>query len=134
MTKKPSDLTSPKAPSHRQKRVAEEIRYILSQAILRGELPTEFLMEQSITITEVSVSPDLRHATALVMPLGGKNQEEILQHLKEVAPMLRHYLAKNMSLRYVPELRFKLDDRFEKERYIDALFTKIKSSPSDNNT
>lgn len=127
MTKKDNPLFSPaKALSHRQKRVAEEIRHLLSQAIMRGELQTESLRDQSITITEVSVSPDLRHATALVMPLGGEQQELILQELKRVAPVLRHYLAKNMNLRCVPELRFKLDDHFEKEQHFNTLFNKIK--------
>ena len=132
MTKRSSDLFSPaKAPSHRQKRVAEEIRHLLSQAILRGELPTQSLREQSITITEVSVSPDLRHATVLVMPLGGNEQQQILQELKEVGPVLRHYLAKNMNLRQVPELRFRLDDQFEKEQYMNELFNRIKKPSSD---
>jgi ribosome-binding factor A len=126
MIKKSSDLLSSKTPSHRQKRVAEEIRHILSQAILRGELPTELLRDQSITITDVSVSPDLRYATIWVMPLGGQDQDIIVQELKAIAPFLRHYLAKNIRLKFVPELKFVLDARFEQEKHINELFAKIK--------
>lgn len=117
-----------KSPSHRQQRVAEEIRHVLSQAILRGELPTEFLRSQSITITKVQVSPDLRNATVWIMPLGGANQTEILTELKEATPVLRHYLAKNIRLRFVPELRLKLDTSFEAEDHMNKLFSKIKTS------
>jgi ribosome-binding factor A len=120
-----------KSPSHRQQRVAEEIRHILSQAILRGELPTEFLRSQSITITKVQVSPDLRNATVWLMPLGGAHQQEILAELKEAAQALRHYLAKNLRLRFVPELRLKIDTSFEAEDHMNKLFNKIKTPLSE---
>ncbi len=111
-----------KEPSQRQLKVGEEIRHILASVIQRGELVDEDLMDVLISVTEVSVSPDLKIATAYVMPLGGKNVEVIIKALARCKGFLRKKLADNLKLRYTPDLRFRPDDSFATAGYIEDLF------------
>lgn len=127
----PKDL-APKAPSHRQKRVSEEIRQVLAGIIARGDFFAPELRDRSITITHVTVSPDLRNALIFVMPLGGESQEEILNHLKKYRNEIRYLMAKELQLRYVPNIKFTLDDSFEQAAKIGELFAKIKTSEFDS--
>lgn len=126
----PLNLVS-KAPSHRQLRVSEEIRQILSTIVARGDFFTPELREISITITQVTVSPDLRNALILFMPLGGKDQEETLKRLKKYRNELRYLLAKEVTLRYVPNLRFAIDNSIEEAAKIGSLFAKLKKSSNN---
>lgn len=118
---------SRKAPVHQSKpgtrplRVGEEIRHALSQLIMRGETGAPDLDGISITVSEVRVSPDLKNATAYVMPLGGVQKQAVLESLIRVAPHLRVLVAKQMSLRYMPRIHFRLDDSYEEASRIDAL-------------
>ena len=121
-----------KAPSHRQERVAEEVKFLLSQQLQRDELPIErdekdnLLKPQApITITELSMSPDLRHAQIGVMPLGGIGQETVVKFLRANAWYLRKSLAKQLKTRIAPDLHFFLDDHFDQAAKIDALIVKI---------
>ena len=125
-------FTPIKAPSHRQERVAEEVKFLLSQQLQRDELPIErdendnyFKPKGPITITEISISPDLRHAQIGVMPLGGIGQETAAQYLKVNAWYLRKFLAKQLKTRIAPELHFFLDNHFDQAAKIDALIVKI---------
>ena len=127
-SKPPLNLAS-KAPSHRQLRVSEEIRQILSAIIARGDFYTPELRDLSITITQVTVSPDLRNALILFMPLGGKNQLETLQKLKKYRNEFRYLLAKEIQLRYVPHLRFSLDQAIDEGEKMGKLFAQINQSP-----
>lgn len=80
-----------------------------------------------VTITDIKVSPDLKHATLYVMPLGGEHQEETIAFLKETAGYFRKELSKKLQLRVVPKLSFQIDLGFEATRKIEDLFKKIES-------
>jgi ribosome-binding factor A len=99
--------------SQRQLRVGEEIRHALAGLLRPGELRDPALFDANVTVTEVQLSPDLRNATAFVMPLGGANAADIIAGLKRSAPYLKGQLAKLVRLRRVPNLSFALDDAFD---------------------
>lgn len=101
-------------PSQRQLRVGELIRRTLSDVLLRGDVHDPDLNRHSITVGEVSASPDLKVATAYVLPLGGHDAEEALAALRRNTRELRHHVAKAMTLKYAPELRFRLDETFDR--------------------
>jgi len=113
------------APSQRQLRVGEELRHALSKIIERGEIHDPDLAGLSITVTEVRASPDMRNATAYVMPLGGAAGDDgintIIKALGRAAPFLRHRVSQLVHLRYVPKLQFVADTSFDKGDRIDAL-------------
>ncbi len=111
-----------RAPSQRQLRIGEEVRHVLAGVFQRGDLHDPELEGTSITVSEVSVSPDLRNANVFVMPLGGSNVEDVLGGLKRAAPFLRTMLAKQMSLRTVPRLRFIIDNAFDTANRINEVF------------
>ena len=117
----PGTVPGPRAASQRQLRVGEEIRHLLAQLLRPGELRDPALREANITVTEVRLSPDLRNATAYVMPLGGANAGEIMEGLGRSAPFLKARLARELDLRYVPNLVFALDKAFESAERIAAL-------------
>lgn len=132
-------FTPTKAPSHRQERVAEEVKFLLSQQLQRDSLPIErdengnYLKPQApITITELNVSPDLRHAQIGVMPLGGIGQETVVKFLTANAWFLRKSLAKQLKTRIAPELHFFLDNHFDQAAKIDALIMKIHNKEKAN--
>jgi len=100
-------------PSQRQLRVGELIRRTLSDVLLRGDVHDPELNRMSITVGEVRVSPDLKHATAYVLPLGGKGADEALAGLRRHRKELRHLVSREMTLKYAPELRFEIDTTFD---------------------
>src|SRR3954452_17947046 len=85
--------------TQRQLRVGEELRHALAQLLRPGELRDPALHDASITVTEVRVSPDLKNATAFVMPLAGAHNDEIMAGLKRSAPFVRARLARTVELR-----------------------------------
>src|SRR5437588_7234034 len=91
-------------PSQRQLRVGEELRHALAQLLRPGELRDPALHEASVTVTEVRMSPDLRNATAFVMPLAGANADEIMAGLDRSAGFLRNRAGRSLGLRYVPNI------------------------------
>ncbi len=101
-------------PSQRQLRVGELIRHRLSELLLRAEVHDPDLNRHSITVGEVRTSPDLKVATAFVMPLGGQNAEEALTALRRNSGELRHLVAKGLNLKYAPQLRFQIDETFDR--------------------
>jgi len=102
------------APSQRQLRVGELIRRTLSDVLLRGEVHDPDLNRLSITVGEVRASPDLRVATAYVLPLGGGDAEGALAALRRNRHELRRHVAKALTLKFAPELRFATDDTFDR--------------------
>ena len=112
---------SSKPPSQRQLKVGEEVRRTLSMAFLRGEVHARDVENSSITVSEVRVSPDLKNATAYVMPLAGKDAEHIVRSLYEAAPYIRKIIAKKTELRYTPKLHFKLDRSYDEAANINQL-------------
>src|SRR3954467_8009483 len=101
--------SGPGTPGQRQLRVGEELRHLLAQLLRPGELRDPALRDANITVTEVRLSPDLRNATAFVMPLAGANAGEIMAGLRRSAPFLKARLARELDLRFVPNLVFALD-------------------------
>lgn len=95
---------------------------MLAGVFQRGELHDPELDGVSITVSEVSLSPDLRNATVYVMPLGGGESADVLGGLKRAAPFLRTILSKQMTLRTVPRLSFVIDTAFETANRINAMF------------
>jgi ribosome-binding factor A len=110
-----------KAPSQRQLRVGEAIRHSLADVLMRGELRDPELAGRSITVTEVRVSPDLKNATAFVMPLGGGDSGAVVAALGRAAPFLRAQVAKAIRLRHAPQIRFEIDTSFEHAGRIERL-------------
>ncbi|MGR3494891.1 30S ribosome-binding factor RbfA [Citreimonas sp.] len=100
-------------PSQRQRKVAEVIRRRLSDVLMRGDIHDPDLNRLSITVGEVRVSPDLKVATAYVVPLGGKGADEMLERLAQNKSELRRAVAKGLELKFAPELRFRLDETFD---------------------
>jgi ribosome-binding factor A len=100
-------------PSQRQLRVGELIRRTLSQVMAQGDIHDPELNRLSITVGEVRTTPDLRVATVYVMPLGGKGRGEALELLARNTHELRRAVAKAVSLKYSPELRFVIDETFD---------------------
>lgn len=106
--------TTGSGPSQRQLRVGEAIRRSLSEVLARGEVHSDALRAMSITVGEVRVSPDLRIATAYVLPLGGKEKAEALAALNRAQGELRHHVAQAVKLRFAPELRFLIDESYDR--------------------
>jgi len=107
--------------SQRQLRVGEALRHALVDILARGELRDPALAGASITVIEVRVSPDLRNATAFVLPLGGKGAETVVAALNHAAPFLRRQLAGRVTLRHLPTLGFIADTAFDEAARIDGL-------------
>jgi ribosome-binding factor A len=114
---------APCAAGQRQLRVGEELRHLLAELLRPGELRDPALREANITVTEVRLSPDLRNATAFVMPLGGANAEETMAGLRRSAPFLKNRLARMIELRHMPNIAFAFDDAFESAARISALLS-----------
>ncbi len=110
-------------PSQRQLRVGELIRRTLSEVLTRGDIHDPELNRLSITVGEVTVSPDLKVATAYVVPLGGGNAEEMFDLLKRNKSELRRAVSKGLTLTFAPELRFKLDETFDRLDETRRLFS-----------
>jgi ribosome-binding factor A len=113
-------------PSQRQLKVGELLRHALAEIFTRGEIVDDVLSRYSLTVPEVRMTPDLKLATVYVMPLGGEGAEETVKHLGKHARYLRGELARRITLRYMPELRFKVDTTFENSRRIDELLASEK--------
>ena len=116
------DLSSgPRPAGQRQLRVGEELRHLLAELLRPGELRDPALREANVTVTEVRLSPDLRNATAFVMPLGGEKAEEIMAGLRRSAPFLKARLARMIELRHVPNIAFAFDNAFDSAARISTL-------------
>lgn len=116
-----NDSRTGRERSQRQLRVGEALRHALVEILARGELHDPALAGASITVSEVRVSPDLRNATAFVLPLGGKGAAAIVAALNHAAPFLRRQLSGRVMLRYLPTLSFIADAAFDEAARIDGL-------------
>ncbi len=101
-------------PSQRQLRVGELIRRTLSEVLARGDVHDPELNRMSITVGEVRTSPDLKIATAFVLPLGGQGQEDVVKLLARNKGELRRAVSKKLALKFAPDLRFQLDETFDR--------------------
>ncbi len=105
----------------RRTRVGEELRHAFAEIFVRGDLHDPVLRDASITVTEVEVSPDLRNATAYVLPFGDINPQEMLEGLARATPYLRHEASQRVRLKYTPNLIFALDETLDEAGRIEAL-------------
>jgi ribosome-binding factor A len=112
---------SARAGAPRHLRVGEGLRRALSDVFARGSLRDPDLQGATITVSEVRMSPDLRHATVFVVPLGGDRIAEVEAALSRSAPYLRGEVAKLVRLRYMPNLSFQIDQSFDAATRIDGL-------------
>ena len=108
-------------PSQRQQRVAELVRHALAEVLARGDIQDDVLTAHVITIPEVRMSPDLKLATAYVMPLGGRDERPVLDALTRNRKVLRTEVAHRVNLKFAPDLRFLRDETFDEAARIDAL-------------
>lgn len=111
-------------PSQRQLRVAELIRRTLSEVLQRGDIHDPELNRLSITVGEVRTSPDLKIATAYVLPLGGEGADESIALLARNRGELRRAMGKKTGLKYTPDLRFRLDDTFDRMDETREIFSR----------
>ena len=112
--------------SQRQLKVGEELRHLISNALLRSSFYDENIENNNITITEVNVSPDLKNAKVYVMPLGGANKLDALNSLIKASGRLKKIISSNINLRQTPKLIFKIDETFEYAKKINDILDKIK--------
>ena len=105
----------------RQLRVGEEMRHALSEILRDNRLSDPDLQDKVITVTEVRISPDLRNATAFVMPLGGADTEKTVAALNRAGGYFRGELARAINMRYAPTIRFRADETFEEASRIERI-------------
>jgi ribosome-binding factor A len=119
MTKKrdPSGSDS----SQRQLRAGELVRHTFAEILARGEVHDPIIEGHLVTVPEVRMSPDLRLATIYVMPLGGRDQADVLAALDRNKKFLRGEIARRVNLKFAPEIRFRIDERFEEAERIERL-------------
>jgi len=107
--------------SQRQLRVGELVRHAVADMLARGEVHDPVLEGHLITVPEVRMTPDLRLATVYVMPLGGRDQGEVLAALERNKRYLRGEIAHRVNLKFAPDLRFRIDERFDEAERIEKL-------------
>ena len=110
-------------PSQRQLRVGELIRRALSEILMQGIIHDPDLNRISVTVSEVSASPDLKIATAYVCPLGGEGGEDLIALLAKNKSEIRRSISKKLTLKYTPDLRFRLDETFDRMDETRRLFS-----------
>lgn len=115
-----------KAPSTRPLRVAEEIRHLLAGLFARHAFRDPDLADAEVTVTEVRMTPDLRHATVFFTRLGRSDAAVLLPALARAAPFLRAQVAHGLRLRYAPDLHFQVDASLERAMHLDAI---LRSDP-----
>ena len=110
-------------PSQRQLRVGELIRRALSEILMQGTIHDPDLNRISVTVSEVTASPDLKIATAYVCPLGGQGGENLIALLAKNKSEIRRSISKKLTLKYTPDLRFRIDETFDRMDETRRLFS-----------
>lgn len=108
-----------RAPTQRQLRVGEEVRHAIASALERGEVRDPAIKGVAITVTEVRLSPDLKNATAYVVPLGGGDASEVVEALNRASGFLRGWVGRNVRLRHIPRVNFEADISFDEAQRIE---------------
>ena len=112
---------TPEGKSVRLLRVGEQVRHALSEVLMRGDVHDEVLASHSVSVTEVRMSPDLRHATVFVKPLLGADEGEVMKALKRNVRYLKGEVARRVNTKYAAHLKFLADESFDEGSHIDAL-------------
>lgn len=109
------------ARSVRVLRVGEQVRHVLSEILQRGEVHDDVLVSHMVSVTEVRMSPDLRHATVFVKPLLGKDEDAVLKALRTNTAFLQREVAHRVKMKYAARLKFLSDESFDEGSHIDRL-------------
>jgi ribosome-binding factor A len=114
-------------------RVGEQFRHILSELLARGTVHDDILTTHSVSITEVRMSPDLRHATVFIKPLLGANEEAVLKALRTNTAFFQKEVASRIQMKYAAKLKFLADDSFDEASHIEKLLAqpKVKQDLTD---
>jgi ribosome-binding factor A len=120
---------TPEGRSVRLLRVGEQVRHALSDILMRGDVHDETLASHMVSVSEVRMSPDLRHATAFVMPLLGANAQEVLKALRTHTAYLQSEVARRVNTKYAAKLKFLLDESFDEGSHIEKLLRSPKVAP-----
>ena len=102
-------------------RIGEQVRHVLSELLQRGDVHDDVLQSHLVSVTEVRMSPDLRHATAFVKPLLGQDEEAVLKALRTHTAFLQREVASRVRTKYAAKLKFIPDESFEEGGHIDAI-------------
>ena len=116
-----SDRDSASGPSQRALRAGEVIRHAIADILSRGEVHDPVIQGHVITVPEVRMSADLKLATIYVMPLGGRDTEPVLEALERNKRFLRGEIAHRVNLKFAPDIRFRIDERFDEAERIEKL-------------
>ena len=112
---------SPEGRSVRLLRVGEQVRHALSEILMRGDVHDETLASHLVSVTEVRMSPDLRHATVFVKPLLGQDEAAVLKALRTNTAYLQREVARRVNLKYASRLKFLADESFDEGSHIDSI-------------
>lgn len=115
--------TSPEGRSVRVLRVGEQVRHVLSELLTRGEVHDDVLSSTTVSVTEVRMSPDLRHATVFVKPLLGRQEEVVLKALRTNTAYFQREVAQRVRMKYAAKLKWLGDDSFDTGSHIDRLLS-----------
>ncbi|MCP3395593.1 30S ribosome-binding factor RbfA [Bradyrhizobium sp. CCGB20] len=107
--------------SQRQLRVGEQVRHAMAEILAQGNVHDDDLEGHIITVPEVRMSPDLKLATVYVMPLGGRDTEVVIAALERNKKFLRGEVARRVNLKFAPDIRFRVDERFDEAERIEKL-------------
>ena len=102
-------------------RVGEQVRHALSEVLMRGDVHDETLASHSVSVTEVRMSPDLRHATVFVKPLLGSDEEAVIKALRTNTAYLQSEVARRVNTKYAAKLKFLPDESFDEGSHIDSI-------------
>ena len=109
------------APSVRLLRVGEQVRHVLADILQRGDVHDEVLAQHMVSVTEVRMTPDLRHATAYIKPLLGRDEEAVLKALRTNTAYLQREVAKRVKSKNAAKLKFIIDESFDEGSHIEKL-------------
>ncbi len=115
--------TSPEGRSVRLLRVGEQVRHILSELLARGEVHDDTLSSHTVSVTEVRMSPDLRHATVFVRSLMGSDEADVLKALRTNTAFLQREVARRVRMKYAAKLKFLADESFDEASHIERLLS-----------
>ena len=117
---------TPEGRSVRLLRVGEQVRHVLSEILQRGDVHDDVLASHPVSVTEVRMSPDLRHATVFVKPLLGEDEAAVLKALRTNTAYLQREVAQRVRMKYAAKLKFLADESFDEGSHIDRL---LRSAP-----
>jgi len=112
---------TPETRSVRVLRVGEQVRHVLSEILTRGEVHDDVLASHPVSVTEVRMSPDLRHATVFVKPLLGRDEEAVIKALRTNTAYFQREVARRVKMKYAARLKFLADESFDEGTHIDRL-------------